>query len=1835
MSEDNIKIMQSLGLNYKPAIDSTMALQKTIGDLNKQLEILKSNALKGANDVNNAFSSQLGNAKVKDMFNQIHKENKPIEIKVVTDKAEIAMQKFAESMGIKLDKSLREQFQGLAGSMSEGFDEKQFAHLGERVGVAFGESMKKEHKRMSKEAIADTEEAYRYLLDYFKGGNAINLGLGSTQQVITEVDGFKEAMRGIAPIANDGKVSLDNLKTDMQQLGAFASQNIDSYEGFATALTKVVQEYRQFKATGTIDSVDPTQMMGMDINQFVETELMKLTTELGKIQYEAKATKESLRTMTPTGIQEAHAEALKLNKVFDQTIAKNTQLAKNTAWKQQFQGISDSSDELKKMNKHYSELEVYGKANIKTIRESNLERMKAQASTIQQKVENKSLNAEYGVQAQSLREQLSLIQSRLQTEGKLTAEEVAQTQELKEQLDILRGQVTVAEQDSKRNKTSNEPVPDNEFSQKSSWFTDGAKFYAVSRAAKEATSTIKDVEMGMVEVSRVMTDTSFVFDEYRDNLFQLGIDYGQTFDNVQSVALRWAQSGYNVADSLTLTETSLLALNTAELDATNATESMIGIMAQWGLEADELALVMDKVNITADTYAVTSQDLVDGLLRSSGAAKIMGMSLDDTIATLTVLRETTGRTGKEVGNALSSILSYIQRPKSIDVMESLGIRMFADEAKTEFRNVMEVFDELSHKWKDPSVSNGAKDALMAGAQEAGLFAEELANVADMQEEYAEMTKLASEAQGEFTDIEKRDAAQAAAGVYRRNYFIGLLEKFSTTQEVLNGLVDAGGYSLSENAKTMEALEKKSQSLETSIDALAVAMGDAGLNDVLKDLADLGVGAVNSFNKLDDDSKKLILTFATVFTALKTVQWGAKTFGIELGGISKVVSGVITSLTGLTVSTNVLLIAIAGLTAAGLYLYNYQKKQEEQKAKAIETSSQAVQSYQDEISTLSQLSNEYDSIAGKTDSTAEEKERLIGIQKELANTFPELTTGFDEEGNAMALNADATRNLIDAKKDLLDQELLALSKLAEGRLPELQSSIKETEDRITELNEKLRTGDTNETVWKSRKDGIMEVKDMTEKYAQEVVELSAKLREEQSELSNVEKAIKQQKDAHVILNGTLEEAREQLGMLTDAELVELGVVKDLSDTAIRASIARLNEDRSHTNAMVEMTKTRIGAMQSEMNALAMFTGGKVGDANPMHRMHSQADLDSASLTDRIFMESENKAIKAGRELLKLESNIKNIDKALANINNLGVPSGGGSGGGEDPKKGSGGSSAKSTAYENKALAESLKLLEHRKKISEESQASIRQELEELHKINSLHVKTADERMSMSEKIYATEKRLRDRTLQDSVNWINQKKSFDELSVQEEIEAWERVRKNQVGNVEAVKQATLNLYKLRDQLRNENLKQEESTISHLTKLGVMGIQDQINAYRELYKVKADSLDDERARIENLFGLYKSLLKDQERDLKDSHTSNIKQIEEASKARVEAIERESKLRQDAQNDIIKGIEKELELLNAQEEEYDHDKKMAELYEQLAYWEVRTSEDARKKVIDIKKQIDEANHKREVDLQKKALNEKKKNAEDEIRNEEDKTRKKIEEVEESTRKEVELAEKAYEDIEIAFDEHSIDMIALASSMSKDMFEEFQKNYLDPLQKALKENDYNSVNSIMGGVNDFAQGAYDKTYNSTNAQVNRLANQILSLKNQYEYQNDKSASKRADSIYDELSKLKPSVANDLHKMDYKTAQEYVRNLPKMHQGGKSLSYGAVEMMPGELVFPPDLSIKLEGLIGALYQRPISTNSNSSTDNRRQVNIENLVRVENMRMEDEVDERSFSREIERQLSSIV
>ena len=444
------------------------------------------------------------------------------------------------------------------------------------------------------------------------------------------------------------------------------------------------------------------------------------------------------------------------------------------------------------------------------------------------------------------------------------------------------------------------------------------------------------------------------------------------------------------------------------------TNGMIAIMAQWGLTAEELLPVIDKINKVADDFAITSTDLVAGLQRSSGAAKVLGLTMNETIAILTTMREATGRTGKEVGNALNSILSFMQRDKAISTFEDMGIQVFADEAKTQFRNVIEIFDEMAAKW--PQMGKAAQDALTSEAEAAGLFSEEMANAVGVQ--------------GQWNDLQQRDLSQAAAGVYRRNYLLALLQNWSKVDEVLISQENSLGYSMKENERTMQTLEKQVEVLKASAEQLAVALGDAGLLNELTALVEGITDAVQWFNGLDDSMQTALLTVAEVTLAVKLLGGALKMMGLAGAGAGaakfvEMAKGV----TSITAAATLAKTAVGGLGKGlmgalggpwGVAAITI--------GSAIGFIARETSKASDELLEHGQMAenliSEYDSLTAKLDGMTKGTEEYNQTAKELnslkgniAENLPEVIDGYDKETGSLEINRKAMENVIKASEDL--------------------------------------------------------------------------------------------------------------------------------------------------------------------------------------------------------------------------------------------------------------------------------------------------------------------------------------------------------------------------------------------------------------------------------------------------------------------------------------------------------------------------------------------------------------------------------------------------------------------------------------------------------------------------------------------------------------------------------------------------------------------------------------------------------------------------------------------------
>lgn len=302
------------------------------------------------------------------------------------------------------------------------------------------------------------------------------------------------------------------------------------------------------------------------------------------------------------------------------------------------------------------------------------------SATMKQLTTHKLTDSHVAQQLTMLRAQIQQYQQLL-TSGKILSKiEMDRLRNLQIQLGVLQAQAKTMIADTTAAAKQRAVVPGagaggqsvlgSQYERRISWFLAGTAFYGGIRAMKSAVSAFSEVESSMVVIERTTNDVTFSLEGMRKELIEVGKQYGHTWETVQEAAIRWTQAGYNMKDVAELTRLSLLGLNVAEMDVNMATQGLISIMAQWSYGVSDLEEVIDKLNKTSDNYAVTTGDLVEALQRSSGAARALGLSFEETVGLITATRVASGRLGKEVGKRLPLRLETTDR-KSLKLRGTL------------------------------------------------------------------------------------------------------------------------------------------------------------------------------------------------------------------------------------------------------------------------------------------------------------------------------------------------------------------------------------------------------------------------------------------------------------------------------------------------------------------------------------------------------------------------------------------------------------------------------------------------------------------------------------------------------------------------------------------------------------------------------------------------------------------------------------------------------------------------------------------------------------------------------------------------------------------------------------------------------------------------------------------------------------------------------------------------------------------------------------------------------------------------------------------------------------
>ncbi|AKJ71708.1 putative tape measure protein [Tsukamurella phage TIN2] len=218
-----------------------------------------------------------------------------------------------------------------------------------------------------------------------------------------------------------------------------------------------------------------------------------------------------------------------------------------------------------------------------------------------------------------------------------------------------------------------------------------------SMSAKQQTNEVKALEKAMIALS----DT-----------------YGVASSEVANVAADWAAAGSSGKALADQTKLTLEAMILGEMDAEEATKSLIAIQAQWGavtettsdkldkngkiiqkVANDKLSLttILRQLNAVENETGTSMQDLVTAFSKASGVAKTVGLDTAHLAAMVAALVPAAG-SATEAGNGLKTMLTRVMNPTraSRQVLEAMGIQL--ESAGWQSLNAAQRLEMLSEKF---------------------------------------------------------------------------------------------------------------------------------------------------------------------------------------------------------------------------------------------------------------------------------------------------------------------------------------------------------------------------------------------------------------------------------------------------------------------------------------------------------------------------------------------------------------------------------------------------------------------------------------------------------------------------------------------------------------------------------------------------------------------------------------------------------------------------------------------------------------------------------------------------------------------------------------------------------------------------------------------------------------------------------------------------------------------------------------------------------------------------------------------------------------------------------
>lgn len=515
------------------------------------------------------------------------------------------------------------------------------------------------------------------------------------------------------------------------------------------------------------------------------------------------------------------------------------------------------------------------------------------------------------------------------------------------------------------------------------WSVVSVTWFSAIRAIKDGVDAVTELDTALTELRKVTDLSDSEIKAFTISAQNLGKELNATTSSVITAASSFARMGFEAQQSLDLAEQAIILKNVSENmdDISDATSTLVSVLKGFQMEASSAAHVVSSLNSIGNSFAVTNENLAEGIKRTASVLSASGASFEQTLGLLTAMIEVS-QNAERSSVALRTLSLRIQG--LTEEGESLGTNFVAKFNK-DFENIAGVSITVDGK---------------------------LRNIFDIVTDLGGVWKTLTKEQQIYL-------ATQSVGIRQSGEFINLLNNYNTAIKATDTALNSQNSALIENQKYLDSIKGKTDNFARAVENLWT---NAINSESIKTLVDFGTATLDLVNNIGLLNTVIIAT-TTAFMLLK---------GVKLVDIAAGISLIAESIVGFSTVINVTVPQLALITA-GLFAVS----------KAISYFGDTSQRHREQLENLnstittlkqaqSDLKVEYENgnlaLKGRIDTL----DKLIELEKERADLLSK-TVAEDEANKAII---DSSRVVGEYREQLSRLQEIELE-LSENNSPALR------------------------------------------------------------------------------------------------------------------------------------------------------------------------------------------------------------------------------------------------------------------------------------------------------------------------------------------------------------------------------------------------------------------------------------------------------------------------------------------------------------------------------------------------------------------------------------------------------------------------------------------------------------------------------------------------------------------------------------------------------------------------------------------------------------------------------